>query len=166
MDFSAWLRDWLSRHPLQEPPDADRRRYTGEVMARVKALQGATEPPAVQPVSRWLRWPRVTLALATGAAGIVVAVGVLRFTPPPGHPAPASHPVVRGLSPPRAADEPAQQDTQLAESSPGEDYWLERTWQLLEELDERFPNEDTAESSDEQWLEELQWIDESEMTAS
>ena len=49
----------------------------------------------------------------------------------------------------------------LAEAASTEDLWLEQTLQLLEALDE-----DDMGPLDEEWLEELKWLDELELGAS
>ena len=142
MDLTNWLKTWLQRHPLKEPRDADRARYTAEVMARVRRL--AAPDPA--PVRRWLPWPgRTVLALASAAAGLAIAVTVSQTVRVPGVP-------------------PLPVAAVLAESPPDADQaWLDETLALLEELDEEPPED--AVQDDESRLEELEMLDDAELAA-
>ena len=142
MDLMTWLKTWLRRHPLKEPQDADRARYTTEVMTRVRRLAS----PGPAPVRRWLPWPgRTVLALASAAAGLAIAVAVSQTVRVPG----------MTPLPPAAV---------LAESPPDADQaWLEETLALLEELDEELPEGDVQD--DESWLEELEMLDDAALAA-
>lgn len=151
MDFTAWLTNWLTRHPLQAPDALDRARYTAQVMRK---LTDETPPPF--PAARWFVWPKVAMAFATTAAGIfiVLAVGyradrqLARLAPaaPPAHQA-------RALM--------------LAESVPmSDETWVQDTAQLLEQLDEDASHDDANAASDEEWLKELQTLDAGDFGAS
>jgi len=178
MDFATWLGRWLSSHPLKAPPAFDRAPYITEVMGRVKALgrPGSSRWPAVH----WLLWPRLALA-ATAAAAALLMVGRVQ---PPARPlaeqlvddaqllaaleeplwlAPAADGEdVEGL-----AHELETMDTLLlAEAPPSDEAWIEQTLQLLEALDEDPPEELSGEASSDEWLDELQWLDERELAAS
>jgi hypothetical protein len=81
------------------------------------------------------------MTLATVAAGIVIMLSVR-------HQAPTPLP-------------------QFAESLAGsEDQWLEETLLLLDELDEDVSSESAGDGSADEWLEELEWLDETELAAS
>ena len=139
MDVASWFRAWLTRHPLKEPPalDLDRSRYTAEVMARVKAHGQTVWVPA----RRWTVFPRAAFAMATVAASITVVFGLTRWHLRP--------PVER-----------------LAETITDEQ-WIEQTLQVLEQLDEGIPPEDAVEgTSDDEWFEELQILDDLELSAA
>jgi hypothetical protein len=152
MEFLTWLRSWLTRHPLKEPAETERASYTVEVMTRVRALGSpSVVTPATVPVRRWSWWPRMAMAMAT-AAGLVFAVSTVHQTrrrlaqQPQG--AAASHP-----------------SAVLAESPVSDEEWIEQTLQLLEELEEETAPETAGDgSNDEEWLDELQWLDESELS--
>ena len=155
MEFLTWLRSWLMRHPTKEPTDAERAHYTAEIMARVRTLgplPGGS--PARAPVRPWAWWPRIAMAMAT-AAGLVFAVSTAHQTrrqltqQPQG--ATASHP-----------------SAVLAESPTSDEAWLEQTLDLLEQIDEEPPSAETAGdgSNDEKWLDELQWLDERELSTA
>lgn len=131
------LLSWLTSHPLKKPSGIDRAQYTAEVMAKIKAqLQ-----PAPAPVRSWLPWPRLALTLATVATGILIMVSVTRL-------------------------QPGQPVTTLAESPASEDRWVEDTLQLLDELDEDVADDTVGGTSEEEWFEELQLLDETELAAS
>ena len=151
------LLAWLTRHPLKGPSSIDRAQYTAEVMARVKApAQPAPAPPARRLLSPgraaqfWLPWPpacraaaqawRLALTMATVAAGILLMLTV-------------THPTSRRMF-------------QLAQSQAAEDQWLDDTLQLLDELDENVSDEATGNASQEDWLEELKQLDDTELAAS
>lgn len=145
MEFLTWLRSWLLRHPLKEPTDAERSHYTAEVMARVRALgpQPASAPIRV-PARSWGWWPRMAMAMAT-AAGLAFVVST-------------THQSRRQL---------AQQPQGVTVSDPSDEEWLEQTLELLEQLEgETSPETAGDGSEDDEWLDELQWLDESELSAA
>ena len=138
------LLSWLTRHPLKSPTDIDRAQYTAEVMAKIKAqVQPA---PAPAPVRIWLPWPRLAMTLATVAAGILIMMTV-------------THQASRQLAHPPEA-------VLIAESPAADDQWLEDTLQLLDELDEDVSSETAGDGSEEEWLEELELLDETDLAAS
>ena len=153
MDFSDWFARWIARHPLKSPAEHTRADYTAEVMARVKAE--APRHAAGTPVHPWSLeriWPG--LAFAAAAA---VALLVLRphfATSPAGQAA-------------QTTPEPvAARQIVLAESQEDES-WLEETVQLLDELGEDATGELTGTTSDdEEWLQELETLDEDELASS
>lgn len=145
MDFASWLQSWLTRHPLKAPRAIDRADYTADVMARLKA-----EAPV--PVrAPWWPWPRLALAMATAAAGALVALTIFRWVQLPA----------------TLVDDAAQEAQVLAESSPAEsnERWVEETMQLLDQLDEDVSS-DSDRNAEEDWLEELQLLDETDLAAS
>ena len=134
------LLTWLTRHPLKGPSGIDRAQYTAEVMARVKALA----PPPTEVVGKpWRQlvggWPRLALTLATVAAGVLLMLTV-------------THPTSR-------------RTFQLAQSQDAQDQWVNDTLQLLDELDENASDEAT-DASEEDYLEELKQLDETEIASS
>ena len=179
MNFATWLRSRLARYPLKEPPVFDRARYTAEVMERVKALR---EPgPVLRPAGPWPAWgPRLALAAAAVAVAFVV-VGRVR-SPGPGRllaeqvaddaqllaaldePLPPA-----GVAPDDAeglADELEAVDALLlAEAPPSDDEWIEQTLTLLEQLEEDLPEGASDEPSGDEWLDELQWLDDRDLAA-
>jgi len=179
MDFSTWLRTRLARYPLKEPPAFDRTRFVAEVMERVNALGGPT--PALRPAGRWWAWPRLALAAAAVAVALLV-VGRVQ-SPGPGRPlveqiaddaqvlaaldellplAPVAPDDAEGL-----AQELAAMDALLlAEAPPSEDAWFEQTLTLLEQLEEDLPEGAADDPSGDEWLDELQWLDEHDLAAS
>ena len=71
--WTKWLRGWLERHPLKEPPRSLQTHFVEEVMTRIRSAQ----TPA--PVFRWVPQPRFGLALGTAAVcGVLMAVLVGR----------------------------------------------------------------------------------------
>lgn len=189
MDFSTWLRSRLARYPLKEPPAFDRARYITEVMERVKALGEPT--PALRPAGRWWAWPRLALATAAVAAALLVVARVQ--SPGPG-PVPASmtgapaSPLAQEISDDAQVlaelDEPlplapgASDDAEelaqelaamdallLAEAPPSDDAWIEQTLTLLEQLEEDLPEGAADDPSGDEWLDELQWLDEHDLAA-
>jgi hypothetical protein len=61
--------------------------------------------------------------------------------------------------------QPSRQLPQIAESPSADDRWLEETLLLLEELDEDVADETVGGALEEEWLEELQLLDDMELTA-
>ena len=181
------LLSWLKRHPLNGPTGIDRAHYTAEVMAKVKAL--AQPVPAPAPVRVWLPWPpayrpsgagrRLALTLATVAAGIAIVLGATRYqTSQLAQQITRESQLLAALDEPEleplatdqveaVADEMETMDTlQLAESLPSDDEWVEQTFQLLDELDEAAPEDAASGASEDEWLQELEQVDESELAAN
>jgi len=184
MEFLTWLRSWLMRHPTKEPTDAERSRYTAEVMARVRALgplpggspaRAPVRPWAWSHALAWARragllgtrpaadgssrqgvgwWPRMAMAMAT-AAGLVFALT-------------SAHQTRRQLAQQPQGVTAAHPSAVLAESPASDEEWLEQTLDLLEQIDEEPPSAETAGdgSNDEEWLDELQWLDERELSTA
>ena len=148
MDFATWLKTWLTRHPLKEPTTLDRADYTREVMARAKAL----DQPVPSPARSWFPWPRLVLAVVTAAAGLALVIWTAN----------------RSTS--QVAQAPAHTTLTLAESPAGDAQWIEETVQLLEQLDENDGvSQDAtggASNSDEDWLNELEMLDEGDVASS
>ncbi len=129
----------------------DRERFTEHVMARVREASAQR-----QPVRAWLAWPRVGMALASSLAGVLLVIGLQSRT-----------------TGPQLAQQVSQQAFQeqasigrlvLAESSPSDDQWLEQTLELLEEFDDS--STDATAGSEEDWLQELQMLDQEEISSS
>lgn len=190
MDFSTWLRTRLARYPLKEPPAFDRLRFVAEVMERVNALGGPT--PALRPAGRWWAWPRLALAAAAVAAALLV-VGRVQSPGPGSVPAsltgdpetPLAEQIADDAQVLAALDEPlplapgAPDDAEelaqelaamdallLAEAPPSDDAWIEQTLTLLEQLEEDLPEGAADDPSGDEWLDELQWLDEHDLAAS
>ena len=148
MDFSTWLTHWLTRHPLKEPPSPDRADYTREVMATVRTLDRPV--PAPVPARPWFSWPRPAFAVAAAAAGVALVIATAT------------------RSTPQVAREPSPSTLTLAESPEGDDQWIEETIQLLDQLDENddLSQDAPGEVSDEDWLNELEMLDETDLASS
>lgn len=190
MDFSAWLHSWLKRHPLKPLDHIDQSQYTAEVMSRIKA-QPATQPAyRVRSAGVWLPWPRLALAVATAAAGAAIALTVFRAQPLPQVADRSTSPAALALM----ATEDAELLAELEEGTAdflidngdtldralettdalmllaeapgqGDEQWLEETMQLLDQLDEDVSSDD-EEGSDDDWLDDLQLLDETDLAAS
>jgi hypothetical protein len=180
MDFSAWFRTWMARHPLKSPDGVDQARYTDEVMAKVRA---AHTPSVFRvPARVWLPWPRLALAALTAAAGLLVVSGTAhraqrqlagaidrdaQMIAAVDELVPIS-PAGNGATPEELARELEIQDLlMLAEAAPATDdaQWLDETMQLLEQLDEDLPSDVSNDASDD-WLDDLKTLDESDLSAS
>ena len=178
MDFAEWFTAWLSRHPLKSPSEADRGRFTADVMARVRA------ETAVRPAAGWAihrsGWLRFALPLVAAAAALM-AVHIRR----PADARLATEMVQRAdvlveIGEPLESFLPADVE-ELAEDVEREDLivlaeapaesdnatWIADSMKVLEEIDETLPDEGAAAGTgkDEQWLEELETLDQSELAA-
>jgi hypothetical protein len=139
---------WWSKRPTPLPRQHDRAQFTEQVMARVRALEPPS--PGTAPARHpWRLWPRLALGAACAALLAVVVTGRVRST----------------VSPPEVAQRPAE-NLVLAQAADADvENWIHETLQLLEELEEEIPDEGSAGSgSDEQWLRELEWLDEGELS--
>jgi len=183
MDFTMWLRQWLKRHPLKEPPDLDGARFTAEVMTRVRRLSASS--PAEAPQGTRHPWPfmRLGLVAATAAAGIALIVGatararrqlaehivqeaqLLAMIDETGL---AIQEVPEADDPEALAEEVEWIDqlTVLAEATPSDPQGIEQTLQLLEQLDEDALEAVIDDPSDHSLIEELQRLDEQEYSAT
>lgn len=178
MEFADWFKKWFARHPLKEPPRVERARYTAEVMAQVRSLSPSPvhqEEPRAAVFTLW--WPRLALgglSVALMAALVVFAAAsytqsrlAKEVTQEAQVLAALNEPVISTAS---EAEEIVQEiqatDTiVLAEATQSDDQWLEETFQLLDQLDES-KSHDANESSDEDWLGDLQMLDDHEVTSS
>ena len=167
MNFETWLRTWLRRHPLKEPAQAHRARYTAEVMAKIKAL--ASE---VAPQRAWVwRWSQPAFA-AVAAALVVLVVTHSNSSPRLAQEVSREAQVLSALD--EDGLEPLNDDAELAdllllaESTPSDEQWIEHTAQLLDQLDDEASADHSGDepSSDQEWLDELQLLDESDHATS
>ena len=178
MDFTTRLTTWLTCHPLKEPTDMDPARYTAEVMTKITAV----DQPRLLPAHHWFPWPRLALAIATAAAGIVVVMmtthstsqrlaehisrdsQLLAVLDPDTEPLIADHHDAEAL-----AQEMETMDTVvLAESQPSDDQWIDQTVQLLDQLDQDIPADASSDGSSTgtDWIEELEQLDEHDLSSS
>lgn len=182
MNFNDWVTRQFADRPLKEPSEADRAAFTGQVMARIKSL--APTPMASSRRSWWLLvwgWPRVTTVAVVVAVGVLVAMGVVRQQGVQVVMQPTESPTqlagtggdlpdalglldVENPTPVDAFE--ATDDLVLAESSPDDGAWLLETLELLEQLDEAFPEDYLDDLSDDDWLKELELLDESAFVTS
>ena len=183
MDFEAWFQRWLTRHPLKESTERDRASYTAEVMTIVKALAPA---PTESMVKGWRRqvvwgWPRLALVAATALAGLAFVVFATtrhsggRLAREIGRETQLLAALEgEGMAPLNGNDvEALTHDLEtadtllLAESPPRDEQWIEQTLQLLDELDEEVPVDASGgDSSEQDWIQELEVLDEGEPSAS
>ena len=146
MDVATWFRQWLTRHPLNTPTGFDRARFTADVMAKINALPTASGRAEVSaPVRMWTVWRRLSLTMAAVAAAAAIAVVALR----------SSHQQTAELAQPLV----------VAEAQPSDDEWFQETLQLLDQLDEDVASDAVEDGSDEDWMHELQTLDEGELSA-
>lgn len=66
-EWSTWLRQWLTRHPVKTPPAQQGTEYVREVMARVR-------PPQVVFRPAWEWRPRPVFVLAAACALLLVVI--------------------------------------------------------------------------------------------
>ena len=182
MSLTSWLQQWLAEHPMQEPRGAERERFTAEVMARVRAL--APTPAVERAARRWpvqlvWGWPRFAVTFAAAAAGIALAIGLMR-EPSPRVADEIVHEAeqLAALAPPELeplladdaetlADDLEMADTiVLAEAQPSDETWLAQTLELLDQIEEELPSDSEGLESDEEWLEDLELLDESDLAAA
>lgn len=171
-DFLSWLKNWLTRHPLKAPLESLQASYIEEVMTRIRA----TQAPA--PAFRWVPRPQVAFALGTAFACALALLVVMHRAPTR-----IAQQIEREWQllsevgedslelAPGDLDEEIQLVDQLtlAQGQPAldDEAWVEQTLQLLERLesDEPLPaSQDAIPAWD--WLDELQWLDESELASS
>jgi hypothetical protein len=146
MDVLRSLQEWLARRSLKDLSDADRASYTEQVMAKVRALEPARQTVPTRPSVGWGWQPQWVLGLSAA----LVAVAVLVITRQPAE---------------RFAP-PAPNHARMAENGTDDAAWLEETLQLLEELNEE-PGDTAGDGMDEEeWLKELELLDESDLAAS
>lgn len=69
--WDQWLRNWLNRNPLREPPEELRRDYVRQVMEKIRPDPAPVREPAWR---LWLQPPRLAFAGALAAAALMVVV--------------------------------------------------------------------------------------------
>ena len=138
--------------------------YTEEVMAKVRALSPAAVRASEHSPSRfWLPWPRLALVALTAAAGIALVFGSIRSST--NQLAEQTTHEAQLLAAVGAFDEEAADEMLLAESPSSDEQWLDETVQLLEQVDESDSDSPESSSSND-WLDELELLDETELSAS
>lgn len=180
MTFIERLKNWLTNQRLNLP-EHDRAEFTREVMNRI-------ESPQTSPAGNWrlsFGLPRLAFALGSVAAGMLIAVVLMR-----GNSNTASDLAMQETAVTEEAalllalaelDEevvPEElidawalgiDETKLmvmAQSTETNDQWLEQTLYLLEVFDEGIETEDGEAISEEELLMEMQILDEVELGAT
>ena len=180
MDFTNWFKEWLARHPLREPVYFDQARYTAEVMARVNDQIRSPAQQARRSVWLCVSWPRMALGgLSFALVSIIVLLAGVSYSR-----LRLAKEVTRGIQVLAEVGEsatPVESETDevavelqaedtlvLAEATKTDDQWLEQTVQILEQLDEdpKAGNANGSSEPDEDWLDDLQMLDNSELSSS
>jgi len=160
MDFQQWLKRWLEQHPEKDPGSHDRSAYTAEVMRRIKELKSPSKAPA----PAWPWW-RPALVFAAAAGVVLLMVSQTGRAPQIAKETPAQPQPVQVASMPETGSARAAEPTPpplpilLAQESGEDAAWLEETLQLLEALDEDLPDGSSESWSDEQWMDEIEVLD-------
>ncbi len=145
-EWNAWLRSWLSRHPLRTPPAGFERQLRQDVLARIRGEQATVR------TIRWTLQPRWSFALGGALAAALVA-GILIL---PGR--------LANHTPDPVMQEAASGDRLVLADASTE---LEQDLELLDLLEEEQAEPEELESiDDEVLLEELRRMDEAEMAVS
>ncbi len=191
--LTEWLSHHPLKTPPESPEVSSS--YTREVMARVRSLTEQDQQPAWNPsTSAWTeirRWLRPRFVLALGGAVAAAAVAVVLMVPrqaqivqspepeprgemqlaqlPPQQTLPALAPDSTRVTPADLGVAVASNQSRLAEEtvSPSDDTtWILNTLQLLGELDDEDATTLSDESSIEESLKELRWLDEQQIASS
>jgi hypothetical protein len=147
MDFAAWFRHWLQRHPLRTPPEREPAEFTARVMSQIRPAPAEARRPA----AHWKLWPGLALTCASAAAGLALAVWIS---------GPSTRPMLA------RAPSPAGPLTVVAEAPPDGEEWIAQTLELLQQLDEELPEDPAEAPSDQDWIKELQMLDDEELASS
>lgn len=165
--WQQWLRSWLGRHPLPDPPAEAGNDYVRQVMERIRPA------PAAEPL--WRRWalPRPAFALAGTFAAALIVLAVYR------NPVLTQSRLEResqllleaGELPP-INGAPLEQTLreqdriQLAEAVEEQKWWSDfvQDSELLEQLEET--TTDDSKVTDEELLKEIRISDEQEVAVS
>ena len=177
MEFTDWFKRWLRKHPLREPPSFDQARYTADVMKRVKDL-APSSARQYETRSMIFSWPRLVfggLSLALMAVLVVFATASYtgrrlakevtreaQILAELGEPVASSESDTEEI----ALDIQAADNLMLAEATKSDDQWIQETFQLLDQLGEDPRTGNSNGSSDEDWLDELQMLDNNEPSSS
>jgi len=177
MSFTTWLQEWLTRHPLREPSDGERARYTAEVMARVRTFESSVATQSAW-IRRWVTRPRLALAMATAAAGVALIVGPIyqrRLAQRVVRDAAVLASLDEATAEPLVIDDEESLREALEEfdalvvaeaSSVDDSQWIAQTLELLGQLEAWPPGGDLDPSSGaEEWIDELELLDESDLNA-
>ena len=164
-NWNDWLREWLQRHPIQDPPAHLQHNYVQEVLAKIQASENPSRAVAWRPRLQ-LGW-RFALG-GTLAAALAVTIALVR---PPRYPAQQIEQDAQILL--EVGGVTFYNDADLEEEAQVQDRIVlaeaeeEETLRLREELEEAGANPAEGEaSSDEEWLRELQSLDEEEIALS
>lgn len=178
MNFDAWFRTWVARHPLKTLRRDDPAQYTAEVMERIRTIPQPAPASAVP--WHWPAWTPTGLSVATAVVVLFLILGVFK----PSTVQLADHiikesdvlakfdettigePVVEDDAEELAQELQHRDTLLLAEATPSDDQWINDNLNLLEQLNQEDPADETGPSStDSDWLEELKQLDESELSS-
>lgn len=144
MDFSRWLTAWLRRHPLKAPSDMGPA-YTREVISKL----GRETQRTASPVRWWSIFSSPAYAMVSLAAIALIVTALIQR--------PSA----------QTARQATRQTAVLAESTESGDAWIQQTMQLLDQLEQDSASNDAATTqSDEEWLNELETLDEADLNSS
>ena len=139
--WHAWLRTWLTCHPLKNPPEFLRHSYTEEVMSRIRSQKQK------RPAFGWIPIPRFTFALGTALACLLMTMVCIHRSP--------------------SRYQLAQNTDQNLSS---EETPIGQTLDLLDQVAESdefiLTEEESPSSHNQDLLEELHWLDETELAVS
>ena len=170
IEFLDWLKDWITRHPLQTPPESLRASYTEAVMRRVRA------PQALTPAWRWGWQPQLAMSWGTALACLLAVVVVMKRAPTQ-LASEVEHDwqlltevgEEHDLSSSNLDDEVQMVDRLvLAEASPSEEdeTWIRQTLELLNDVDEQADATPEDQDNPDGWLKDLEQLDEAELASS
>lgn len=170
--FTAWLKQWLVRHPVKSPPE-DGPAYTREVMRRVESL---ASPSPARPWELSMPW---VWALGGAVATLLLvfvagrpSMQVAREEQPPevaellavlSEAGEEPSDIVADVDPEEAARELVEIDQMRLAEAPAAEDALESMWQELEILNQlegaSEAGSDVEFDSPEELLEDVEWMD-------
>ena len=171
--WDPWLRNWLSQHPLREPPEELQKDYVRQVMEKIQPEPALVREPAWR---LWLQPPRLAFAGALAAAALVIIVHrgpvpVVQIVEPIEQEAQilleaGELGLVNGARLEEALEE--QDRIVLAEAVEQEKWWsgFVQDSELLEELEEAPSISQGKVADDEHLLQEIRVADEQELALS
>ena len=192
--FLMWLRTWLTQHPVRPPAQGDDPAYARQVLTRIGRMQ--PERPSLtaglaDALHALLSPARLSLAAGGVLAAALFLVTTARQPQMPSQPQPAvvAAQITRDATviaqAADAADDPLadvlnshaiepdlrmiDQYMMLAEAgsvSADDEAWITQTLQLLNAVNEDTDADTNDNASVDQWLKELQSLDESELKAT
>lgn len=170
--------DWLAKRSVKLPAEHDHKQFTETVMARVTS---EAAPHPLRQRSWWSYHLPAQLGLAVASAAVMVLIVGRAERAPDSR---LARNVEREIQLLAALNEPAALEPEglyedglaeetrdldtfaLVEAQSADDQWVDQTLQLLDQLDQDPPQDESSSPTNDDWIKELDQMDEHDLNST